>query len=131
MAVFCCGEQETLEPPPSEPEEQPVEMGKAVQALWTPVKIQRASSADIDVAWDRNQNGTVDDNTVLIFFDTDGLPAFSDGFTMLGHYLDADRNGLLEGKELSELSVWTDIHTPSLFNHFAQEETPDWFPFKV
>ena len=125
--LFSCGEQETLEPPPSETEEKPVVLGKEVQALWTPIEASKSKlSRHRFLAWDRNQNGTVDDNTELIsFFDTDGMQTFSDGFAMLAHYFDSDRNGTLEGKELSELAIWTDIHTPSLFNQLAQEDTSE------
>lgn len=124
--IFGCGEEITPEPPPSTIEEEAVVLGQEVQALWTPIEDSKSKlSRHRYLAWDRNLNGTIDDNSELIsVFDTDGTTTFSDGFEMLSHYFDSDKNGVLENEELSELLIWTDVEIPTLYNQLNLTETP-------
>ena len=128
-----CGEEILSEEPLSPPAEEPVVLGQEVQALWAPIEESHSKLSRIRfLAWDRNDNGTVDDNTELIsVFDTDGAIAFSSGFGMLAHYFDSDRNGALEDEELSELSIWTDVVTPTLFNQLSKLDTPELEPLRA
>lgn len=124
LAIGCGQEEpEQVVEQPQVVEEDPVVLGKEVQALWKPIeKGESKLNRRRFLVWDKNNNGTLDNNTELIsVFDNDGNSAFTDGYAMLSHYFDANRDGVLRGEELSKISLWRDVKTPTLFNRTAND----------
>lgn len=61
------------------------------------------------LVWDVNHDGKINSSKELFGnYDTQGKKRFANGYQKLGHYFDKDKNGKVEGRELSGLQIWKD-----------------------
>ena len=69
----------------------------------------KGGSGDGFLVWDHNKDGLITDNTELMSeYDKSGQVAFANGYEKLAHYFDKDKDNIIQGSELSELSFWVD-----------------------
>ena len=90
--------------------------GRLGRYYFSPIKTNeqtewmKPGSGDGFLVWDKNGDGIINDNTEMMSeFDKDGNKKFQNGFEKLAFYFDKDKNGVIEGDELSQLKVWVDF----------------------
>jgi hypothetical protein len=67
------------------------------------------------LVWDNDKDGKITSSKELFGeFDVDGKKKFKDGYDKLGHYFDANKDGIVKGDELKGLNIWKDANADGI-----------------